>query len=94
MDDILTISNIDINRIIIKKVNMKVEIFDDLFSIGHVILGVIALFVTWIVIVYVAYQIIEFCMKKGREPAINMVGDIVEFFFGVGTSAMLMKSVI
>lgn len=72
---------------------MNVEIIDDLFSVGHVVLGALTVIVgLWILVVYVAYQTIESCIK--REKWENTLGDIVEFFFGAGVASLCLRSLL
>jgi len=63
---------------------MKVELFDDFFSIGHTLLGILAYFHISFFIIFLFYELIEFCYKYGRkeETLANFVGDLCEFIIG------------
>ena len=69
---------------------MKVEVFDDYQSIGHFLLGISSVFIPQIFYFFLAYELIEFCLKKGkkREKARNFIGDLSEFFMGVGITCL------
>ena len=69
---------------------MKVEVFDDYQSIGHFLLGVSSVFIPQIFYFFLAYELIEFCIKKGRkrEKARNFIGDLLEFFMGSGITCL------
>ena len=70
---------------------MKVEIFDDKFSIGHVFLGFLAYFHISFFIIFLFYELIEFCYKYGRkeETPANFIGDLCEFFIGYSLISLL-----
>ena len=72
---------------------MKVEVFDDYQSIGHFLLGVSSVFIPYFFFGFLAYEIIEFCFKKGRkrEKARNFIGDLLEFFMGSGLTALSLR---
>ena len=72
---------------------MKVEVFDDYPSIGHFLLGVSSLFIPQIFYFFFAYELIEFCFKKKkkREKTRDFIGDLFEFFMGVGVTALSMS---
>jgi len=69
---------------------MRVEVFDDWQSIGHFLLGVASFFIPLLFFVFLAYELIEFCIKggRGRERAENFVGDLLEFALGAGLAAI------
>ena len=69
---------------------MKVEVFDDYQSIGHFLLGISSVFIPPIFYFFLAYELIEFCLKKGkkREKARNFIGDLLEFFMGLGIACL------
>ena len=69
---------------------MKVEVFDDYQSIGHFLLGISSVFIPQIFYFFLAYELIEFCIKKGRkrEKARNFIGDLLEFLMGVGITSL------
>ena len=72
---------------------MKVEVFDDYQSIGHFLLGISSVFIPPIFYFFLAYELIEFCFKKGRkrEKARNFIGDLFEFFMGVGITCLALN---
>jgi len=69
---------------------MRAEVFDDWQSVGHFLLGVSSVFIPQIFYIFLAYELIEFCLKKGRkrEKARNFIGDLLEFFMGVGIACL------
>jgi len=69
---------------------MKAEVFDDYQSIGHFLLGISSVFIPPIFYFFLAYELIEFCLKKGkkREKARNFIGDLLEFFMGLGIACL------
>ena len=69
---------------------MKSEVFDDWQSIGHFLLGVSSVFLPQIFFIFLAYELIEFCFKKKkkREKAQDFIGDLLEFTFGAGLTAI------
>ena len=73
---------------------MKVEIYDDKFSIGHTILGILAYFHISFFIIFLFYELIEFCYKYGRkeETPANFVGDLSEFFIGYSFISLLLHN--
>ena len=72
---------------------MKAEVFDDWQSVGHFLLGVSSVFIPQIFYIFLAYELIEFCLKKGkkREKARNFIGDLLEFFMGSGLTALSLR---
>jgi len=58
-----------------------VEVFDDWYSIGHAIAGVLVPLFWPLAIIFFAYELIEFCFKR-KEKKADYVGDILEFSFG------------
>ena len=67
---------------------MRVEVWDDKFSIGHTILGAIAYFLPVVWAIFLAYEVIEFAYKRRRrkEPPANFIGDLLEFAFGMAAA--------
>lgn len=68
---------------------MKVEVFDDKFSLGHLVIGALALHYPYIAPFFILYEIIEFGYKrkkKGRrgETIEHFIGDLIEFLIGIG----------
>lgn len=80
---------------------MKVEVFDDLHSLGHLILGFLTAIIPFlrvaIVMLFILYEIVEFMykygVKKKREPVENFIGDILEYFLGLGFGAVVVWSI-
>ncbi|RLG47589.1 MAG: hypothetical protein DRN90_04760 [Thermoproteota archaeon] len=66
--------------------NVKVEIFDDRWSIGHLLLGALAIEFPFVFAFFVLYEVIEFCYKYKRkqETVECFVGDLLEFMLGLG----------
>jgi len=73
---------------------MKVELYDDFFSIGHTLLGILAYFHISFFIIFLFYELIEFCYKYGRkeETPANFVGDLCEFFIGYSFISLLLHN--
>ncbi len=71
---------------------MRVEVFDDWYSVGHAIAGLFAPVFWPLVIVFFAYELIEFCLKK-KERKADYVGDILEFSFGSLVGSCLVQFV-
>jgi len=73
---------------------MKVEIYDDKFSIGHTLLGILAYFHISFFIIFLFYELIEFCYKYGRkeETPAHFVGDLCEFFIGYSFVSLLLHN--
>ena len=65
---------------------MKVEIFDDRWSIGHLLLGALAIKFPFVFAFFVLYEVIEFCYKYKRkqETVECFIGDLLEFMLGLG----------
>jgi len=80
---------------------LRAVVFDDLFSIGHVVLGFVAAFIPFLrvasVMVFLLYELVEFMYRNRRggvpEPIENFVGDILEFFLGLGFGAVVWWSI-
>ena len=72
---------------------MRVEVFDDYQSIGHFLLGISSVFIPQIFYIFLAYELIEFCLKKGkkREKTRNFIGDLLEFFMGSGITSLALS---
>ena len=75
---------------------MKVEIFDDWFSIGHFLLGGFAVLTPAAFIFYLFYQFLEFCWKRPRreEKVENFLGDLCEFFLGLAFTTLTLRTLI
>jgi len=65
---------------------MKIEIFDDKFSIGHFVLGALTPLYPKVFLIFLFYEMIEFIykhkFKKKREKVANFLGDLTEYFWG------------
>ena len=75
---------------------MNVEILDDKFSFGHIALGALTYFAHWLFIVFLFYEIIEFIWKYGhdkKEKPANFIGDLMEYFLGLGMIQILIWSI-
>jgi len=74
---------------------MKVEMFDDRFSVIHLIYGIAIGFTDSKTIalvcfvLYTIFQLIEHMYKYNKEPSENFIGDIIEFVFGIGVGYLL-----
>jgi len=65
-------------------------VFDDWYSIGHTILGILASFFWFLIIIFFIYELIEFCFKK-KEKKADYVGDILEFSLGTLIGSCLVQ---
>jgi len=72
---------------------MQVEIFDDVFSLGHLILGILSYFHVGFFVLFVFYELVEFCYKysRKRETPANFIGDLCEFFVGLSFVTLSLK---
>ena len=72
---------------------MKIDVFDDLFSIGHLILGAVTYFIPLIAWIFIVYEIIEFHIKKVRkeETVKEFLGDLYEFMFGIAITHLIIS---
>ena len=70
---------------------MRVELFDDYRSVGHALLGAASTIAPALSIVFLGYELIEFCIKrkKKKEKVCEFVGDLFEFLIGAGLAALL-----
>jgi len=74
---------------------MKIELFDDFFSLFHLPLGFLTFFFPKIFFIFFFYELVEFAYKnrkKVEEPASNYIGDIVEFLLGYCLAGFLFLS--
>ncbi len=71
---------------------MQVRVWDDWKSIAHTIAGVVAYFIPALFIIFVGYELISFAYKRGRkqESIQDYVGDLIEFIFGIGVTALIL----
>jgi len=69
---------------------MRVEVFDNKFSLIHFLLGLaialanIKTVVLVCFIFYIVFEIMEHFYKYPKETHEHFLGDIIEFVFGVG----------
>jgi hypothetical protein len=74
---------------------MRVEVFDDKFSLIHFLLGlIIALagnrtIALMCFVIYVIFEIVEHLYKYPIEAHIRFFGDLVEFMFGIGSGCIV-----
>lgn len=69
---------------------MRVEVFDDKFSIGHFLLGLVAgvlshftpQLVLLAFLTFLGYELVEFIVKYPREKAQFFIGDLLEYTLG------------
>jgi len=63
---------------------MTVVVFDDIRSLVHFIVGVIACFFPILGLIFIAYEVAEYLYKrrKGKETYNQFIGDIIEFYVG------------
>ena len=71
---------------------MKVEVFDDWQSLGHLLLGASSLFLPWVLAIFLGYELVEFCYKrrKKREKIGEFIGDLMEFLAGAGLAGLVL----
>ena len=78
---------------------MKVEVFDDGWSMGHALLGALSIAFPPLAIVFFGYELISFCVKRKKrgekvscfakgETIRQFVGDLFEFLIGAGLAAL------
>ena len=69
---------------------MRVEVFDDWRSLGHLLLGAAATSLPLIVPLFLGYELIEFCYKRKRrrEKIGEFIGDLIEFLVGAGIAGL------
>ena len=69
---------------------MKVEVFDDGWSIGHALLGALSIALPPLAIIFFGYELITFCAKRKKrgERVRQFVGDLFEFLIGAGLAAL------
>ena len=72
---------------------MMLDVFDEKKSFGHAVAGAISYFVPAVFIIFIFYEIIEHIYLAGKEKEANFLGDIAEYLFGLGPTALLMKFV-
>jgi len=71
---------------------MRILVYDDKCSLLHFPCGVLAYFMPKFFLVFVAYELVEFCYKrqKKKEKAEHFIGDLFEFFAGVALTHFAM----
>ncbi|MGP3667610.1 MAG: hypothetical protein ACKD6N_03540 [Candidatus Bathyarchaeota archaeon] len=62
---------------------MKVEVFDDVWSLIHTVLGVLTLIFPLIFVLFIFYEFIEFILKRPKEKFEFFIGDILEYSLGL-----------
>ena len=69
---------------------MKVEVFDDGWSIGHALLGALSIAFPPLAIIFFGYELITFCIKRKKrgEKVRQFIGDLFEFLIGAGLAAL------
>ena len=70
---------------------MWANVFDDWRSIIHFIVGGLSLFFPFLLPVFMAYELVEYCLK--REYIGYYVGDLMEYLAGAGTTALAIRLV-
>jgi hypothetical protein len=70
---------------------MMLNVFDDRKSFGHTIAGAVSFFFPVVFVVFIFYEIIEHIYLAGKEKPANFLGDVVEFLFGLGVIALMVK---
>jgi len=77
---------------------MKIVVFDDKFSIGHFILGLLFPLFPSTFIVFFFFEFVEHLYKnrqgKVRESSAAFAGDITEFLLGVAFAFMTLRVLI
>lgn len=75
---------------------MKIEVFDDWFSVGHLFLGGLAFLTPSAFIFFLTYQFVEFCVKHSRkeETVENFLGDLCEFLLGLALTTLTLRTLI
>ena len=70
---------------------MRVELFDDYFSVGHALLGAASIMLPAMSIIFFGYELITFCLKRKKrgEKVGEFVGDLFEFLSGAGLAALV-----
>jgi len=75
---------------------MKVDVLDDKKSLIHLAVGFLTIFTITFFVIFVFYELAEFIYKnrKGCEESVeNFIGDLLEYFMGLGFATLLQKSV-
>ena len=72
---------------------MQVNVFDDKKSLGHTAAGALSLFIPFVFIIFIFYEIIEHLLLAGREKEANFLGDIVEYLFGLGAASLIWRMI-
>jgi len=70
---------------------MNVKIFDDKWSIGHILIAFLTLINMKFFVIFIGYEVIEFCYKRNRgETVEHFIGDIFEYLGGLGLMWLLL----
>jgi len=72
---------------------MKIEVFDDWYSIGHLIVGVFSYFFVPIFVVFLFYELVEKMFKERKEKVSTFLGDLCEFFIGVAATHFVLTTI-
>lgn len=72
---------------------MQIVVFDDRNSLAHVILGILTTLWLGFFIIFVFYELIEFCYKYARkeETPAHFIGDLAEYFIGYSLIKLLQQ---
>ena len=72
---------------------MQVKVWDDWKSIAHTLVGVVAYFIPALFIVFLAYELVSFAYKRKhkQESVRDFIGDLIEFVFGTGVTALILN---
>jgi len=71
---------------------MEIEVFDDLFSLGHLIFGVLTVIFPIFFLLFFVYELLEFIYKypRKREGVRDFIGDLFEFLVGVAFAELFL----
>jgi len=71
---------------------MDIAVFDDFWSLGHFVIGLLTAIFPVAFILFFAYELLEFIYKFPRkeENIKNFVGDLFEFLIGVAFAKMFL----
>ena len=74
---------------------MQVNVFNDWFSLGHLVLGLLTPVSLLFFLGFLLYELVEFMYKKpkGKEKVEDFLGDLFEFMFGAGFSTLFLSAV-
>ncbi len=72
---------------------MMINVFDDKRSLGHTIAGAVSLFIPFVFVFFIFYEIVEHLLLAGKEKEANFLGDIFEFLVGLGATALAVRMI-